>query len=109
MTFESQPTRIFVLDYLTNSLVSTRNVYVKTKVAGGECVRHKREGLHVPERLTVASAFDFCPQVLKLLLVLLQEGHADFHHSLRKSSDCLRDTAGILFDCLTKEHIHGGA
>lgn len=61
-------------------------------------------GLHVPAaRLSFASGFDFCPQVLKLLLVLLQEGHTDFHHSLRKSSDCLRATSGILFDCLTKK------
>ena len=32
MSFESQQSRIFLQEYLMNQLVSTRNVYVKTKV-----------------------------------------------------------------------------
>ena len=44
MTYESAQTRVFLQDYLCNLLLTSRNVFVKTKVCGGMCSEGQGRG-----------------------------------------------------------------
>lgn len=62
MSFESYQTRLFLLQYLINQLITSNNVYSKIKI-------------------------------LRLFLVLLEEGHVEFKQTLRKTPEPFNEAA----------------
>ena len=104
MTFESPQVRLFLQQYLLNSLVSTNNVFVKMKVLKIFQVGSKQSLSLINYMIncdylyvTVCVCVCVCVCVFVCLhaQVLLDDGHIEFKQNLRKHPEAFNEASSM--------------
>ena len=96
MTFESPQVRLFLQQYLLNSLVSTNNVFVKMKVLKIFQVGTNKSLSLINHMVNCDCLYvTVCVCVCLRAQVLLDDGHIEFKQNLRKHPEAFNEASSM--------------